>query len=130
MPAWFELAPPDLVITPNETDTITCILIATDSDGASVNTSFTIKYATNNAPTVASPSGSMDIYDNVTFTHSIDMTAVFSDLDTNQTLVYSTTNVPTFLTKVLDSAGVVSFTGTPHENDVRTYYIELIVSDG
>ena len=130
MPSWFNFSNPNVTITPTQTDIITCYIIATDSDGGSRNTSFIIKYATNNPPTIANPSGSMSIYDNVSFTHTIDMETVFNDLDTNQTLMYATSNVPSFLTEELTDDNEVIFTGTPGDTDIKVHDIDIVVSDG
>jgi hypothetical protein len=54
---------------------------------------------TNTAPGMLGPVASITEYENITFTHTVDMANVFTESDPNQSLTFSITNKPTWLTE-------------------------------
>lgn len=129
MPSWLDFSDPDVTITPTVANT-TCTITATDSGLLTVNTSFSILFIANSLPTVVSASGSVSIEATVAYSHTIDLTTVFSDTDTNQTLSYTFSGVPGYLSSNLNSSNVLSLSGTPSGTDVGLSTIVLNATDG
>lgn len=109
---------------------LTCVIVATDSASETVNTSFSITFVANSLPTIVTASGSVTIEITVPYNRIIDIPSMFNDTDANQTLTYSVTNVPGYLTSVVNTNHSLSLSGTAEATDVGSVGIEITADDG
>lgn len=128
--AWFDFADPDLTITPSAAD-LTCFITATDPHGLNMTTSFDITFVQNTAPSIINPAGVSTIETYVAFSHAIDLEAIFSDINVNQTLSYTVdTNFSAFITHNIDINNELTISGTPEITDVGTTSVQINATDG
>ena len=80
---------------------------------------------TNDAPTVANPIADQSATEDSAFSFQF-AANTFADIDVGDTLIYSASGVPSWLTF---NAGTRSFSGTPANADVRTYTITVRATD-
>lgn len=133
LPAWLSLAGRTFSGTPTNADlgTISVMVTATDSAGASAVDQFDITVGnTNDPPTLDNPVPDQTATEGVLFSFTF-AANTFSDPDVGDTLTYSAVlssgpDLPTWL--AFDSA-TRTFSGTPDDMDVGTISIRLTATD-
>ncbi|WP_044169969.1 putative Ig domain-containing protein, partial [Kamptonema formosum] len=134
LPAWltFDTATGTFEGTPANEDVgdISVKVTATDSAGATADSTFTLTVAnTNDAPTVANPLGNQSATEDSAF--SLDVTSFFTDVDDSDSLTYNATladnsALPAWLTF---DASTATFEGTPANEDVGTISVKVTATD-
>jgi len=87
LPSWISFSDTTYIITiqTNSIQAATVKVTATNEDFESLSQTFEVAI-TNNAPTVTSSMGSENLYENVTFTKTVNLTTTFSETDPNQVI--------------------------------------------
>ena len=132
LPSWISFTDTTNIIT-IETDSIratTVKVTATNEDFESLSQTFEVTII-NNAPTVVSSMGSENLYENVTFTKIVNLTATFSETDPNQVIdEYVISEWVSFGT--WDITGeILTITGIPSFSDIGgVFRVQVTASDG
>ncbi|WP_126465058.1 Ig-like domain-containing protein [Candidatus Terasakiella magnetica] len=110
-----------------ETTTDTFTYTVSDSYGAAATETVTLTITgTNDAPIVKQEIADTQATEGKAFSYTISADS-FSDIDTNDTLTYSTSSLPSWLSF---NAQTRIFTGTPATSDIGTQNITVTVTDG
>jgi hypothetical protein len=83
----------------------------------------------NTSPIIDNSEGTISRWENITFTHTIDMNNVFSDPDPNQSLTFVVLGVPTWLTESR-VGDVVTLSANASVAEIGDYNIILKAKDG
>ena len=104
--------------------THTIVVTCTDGSSASVSDSYILTVAnTNDAPTLASAIADASTAEDASY--SLDVSSVFTDVDSGDTLTYTISGAPSSLSI---SSGTIS--GAPVNADVGTHTIVVTATDG
>lgn len=135
LPSWLAFDPATRTFTGtpenDQVGTVTIRVVATDTAGASATANFVTDVAnTNDAPVVLSTVADQSIEEDAAFTFTFPAD-VFGDVDTGDTLVYTTTRsggdpLPSWLTF---DAATRTFSGTPENDDVGVHTYTLTAND-
>lgn len=104
-------------------------VIAKDGALNSVNCTFNVFIFQNTPPVASYPSGNYSVIDNQTFTYSKDLSTIFTDVDSNQTMTYYAVNAPAFVTSSL-SGSIFTMSGTVSDTNSGQYNITFRCNDG
>ena len=130
LPAWlsFDGDTRTFTGTPTNADVgdTTITVTATDLSGETATDTFTLAVAnTNDAPTLANPIDDQTTDEDAPYTYTIP-TGTFTDIDTGDTLTYTTSTLPAWLSFDGDTR---TFTGTPTNDDVGDTTITVTATD-
>ncbi len=106
--------------------TLSIRVTATDGSSATVSDTFDLVVTdTNSAPTLANPIADQSATENLAFSFQVPANA-FEDVDAGDTLTFTTGTLPSWLTF---SATTRTFAGTPSDNDVGPFDIQVTATD-
>ncbi|WP_053086809.1 putative Ig domain-containing protein [Mycolicibacterium aurum] len=130
LPSWLSFNATTRTFTGTPTNaavgTVAIIVTATDESGLSVTDTFALAVANvNDAPTVANPIPGQTATQDAGFTYTLPANT-FGDIDTGDTLTYTTNTLPSWLTF---NATTRTFTGTPTNTDVGTVSVTVTATD-
>lgn len=128
-PSWISVSNSTLTIAPTVGANVNITVIGKDGASNSINTTFNVFIFQNTPPSVVNATGNYSVIDNTSFTYTVNLSQVFSDINSNQTLVYNYANVPSYLTKSL-TGSIFTMSGTPNESNVGQTNITFRCSDG
>lgn len=130
IPTWVTFSPTTKVFTINTSQVrqVDVNVTVTNVDGKTANQTFNIAI-TNTAPSATLPTSSITKFENITFTHPIDVSTLFAaESDPNQVLSFTASGVPTWLTATWDSS-TISLSGTAPHSAIGTHNIVFNASD-
>ena len=132
LPSWISFSDITYIITiqANSIQAATVKVTATNEDFESLSQTFEVAI-TNNAPTVTSSMGSENLYENVTFTKTVNLTTTFSETDPNQVIDdYVIVEWVSFGTWGI-TGEILTITGTPSFSDIGgVFNVQITASDG
>ena len=103
-------------------------LVATDESASSSNVSFIID-VTNQPPQILSSPSALTVYDNISFSHSVNYSDHFQENDITHSLQYSVSGVPSFMNYSL-VGDLITFQGNSSIADInQNYTIQLVAND-
>ena len=102
--------------------------MANDDRNASDTFSFVVD-VDNEAPEVLGSLSALTVYDNVSFTKTVNFSDYFQENDIGQTLHFSLSNTPSFITET-KTGDVVTIQGFPNIHDInQNYTLQFVVND-
>ena len=102
--------------------------MANDDRNASDTFSFVVD-VDNEAPEVLGSLSPLTVYDNISFTKTVNFSDYFQENDIGQTLHFSLSNTPSFITET-KTGDVVTIQGNPNIHDInQNYTLQFVAND-